>query len=382
MQNWLRGTRIALLISLFLHIALFAVLKGESVYGGIHNITKWLPIDIVNVPPDSSMLPNMFDKKIEASEKKWTPVKRETKFDKDVSSFKLSNERLPARQVITTKMESISRLNVPIMKPEISQESFLTSSMPNASQTGFDSGLASQGKDFGRNYGSSESGLKNRSITDSGKIISSPQRNISVTRPSVSEKLQVYKDSEMPFVNGLKAFGNNIVKTKTSKKVDVAFILDISESMQDNIDSIRRHIYRLIESLKEDNLDYTVGLVTFHYNQLFDWLKTDIEITGQTDNIEEIRDALQGVKVSGGERQLDALMKSFSKVRFRSGASRHFIFVTDEYVKGTYSISDVLREAKRSKVIVDVLGRDEPFQRSIAEQTGGIWMPIEVADMN
>ncbi len=51
-------------------------------------------------------------------------------------------------------------------------------------------------------------------------------------------------------------------------------------------------------------------------------------------------------------------------------------------MKGTYTISEVLREAKRGKVVVDVLGRDEPFQRSLAEQTGGIWMPIEFADMN
>ena len=37
----------------------------------------------------------------------------------------------------------------------------------------------------------------------------------------------------------------------------------------------------------------------------------------------------------------------------------------------------MLKAAKRAEVVIDVLGRDEPFQRNIAEQTGGIWMPIE-----
>ena len=133
----------------------------------------------------------------------------------------------------------------------------------------------------------------------------------------------------------------------------------------------------MIESFREANLDFTLGVVTFHYNMLFDWLGTDIEITKQTHDVEEIRDVLRGIKVSGGERPLDALMRAFSKVDFRKGAARHFIFITDEYVKGTYTVSDVLKQAKRSKVIVDVIGMDEPFQRSIAEQTGGIWLPIE-----
>jgi hypothetical protein len=70
-------------------------------------------------------------------------------------------------------------------------------------------------------------------------------------------------------------------------------------------------------------------------------------------------------------------MRAISEVKFRSDADRHFILVTDEYVKGTYPVPEVLKAAKRDKITIDVLGRDEPFQRTIAEQTGGIWMPIE-----
>jgi hypothetical protein len=376
-QNWSKGTKIALLISLSLHFIMFVVMRGTSVYGSI-NISKWTSIDIINIPPQSSVLPQMFNKKIDMAERKWTPVKRSTKINHEVSSAKLSTGELPRRQ-IAAKTENVSRLNVPSVDSKVSSDSFLTNTMPFSSSTGSD--LLSQSSELGKNA-SSDRLARSRNMPDSVKIIPAPQRNISVTNQAVSEKLQIYKDAEMPFVEGLKAFGNHIVSTKTSKRIDVTFVLDISESMQDDIDSIRRHIYRMIESFNEENLDFTLGVVIFHYNMLFDWLGTDIEITSQTHDVEEIRSVLKGIKVSGEERQLDALMKAFSKVKFRSGVSKHFIFVTDEYVKGTYTISDVLKEAKRSKIVVDVLGRDEPFQRSIAEQTGGLWMPIEATDMN
>ena len=103
----------------------------------------------------------------------------------------------------------------------------------------------------------------------------------------------------------------------------------------------------------------------------------DIKISPQTNNAEEIKKILRSMKVSGGERALDALMKAIDQVRFRPGADRHFILITDEYVSGTYPVDEVLRAAKRAGITIDVLGRDEPFQRTIAEQTGGIWTPIQ-----
>ena len=379
-QKMSKGTKIALLFSLSLHIILFIAMQSTSVYSGIYSIKKWIPIDIMNVPPDSSILPQMFSKNIEVIERKWTPVEREASINREISPRELSPREILPRETMA-KIENTTRLDVPSVNPNVPSDISLPSSASFKSPTGLDSGLYSQGSKIGKNSGANMAGKRGK-INDSAKIIPTPQRKIATTNSSVSEKLEVYKDAEMPFVEGLKAFGSHIANTKTAKKVDITFILDISESMQDNTASIKRHMYKLIDNIKEANLDFTLGVVTFHYNKLFDWLGTEIDITEQTHDIEEIRIVLDNIKVSGGERQLDALMKSFSKVRFRSGAGRHFIFITDEYVKGTYSISDVLREAKRSKVVVDVLGKDEPFQRSIAEQTGGIWMPIEVADMN
>jgi Mg-chelatase subunit ChlD len=376
-RKWSKGVKIALLISLSIHITAFLVFRGTTLYSSILNvIPKGLRVDIINVPKDSSLLPSMFNKKIEMTERTQTPTKRTTRLSPDISSMKISSSELPRRQIVT-KIDSVTHVNTLSLNPEISSQNLPSNSLPVTSLTGSAQDTFSQGKNVGRIVGSNSSG-KSREIADSGKIIPTTQPKTPVADLSLSKKLQIYKDSDMPFVNALDKIGIHISQFK-SKKVDVTFIIDISESMQNDIDSIRQHLNILIEQFGEAGLDYTVGVVTFHYNAMLNWLGTDIEITDQTRDIELIRDVLRNIKVGGDERPLDALIKAFSKVRFRSGAGRHFILVTDEYVKVTRNISDILREAKRMKVVVDVIGMDEPFQRSIAEQTGGIWMPIETA---
>lgn len=374
MRNLSKNSRIAFLISLSLHACLFLVLKGASLYSTLSDIPKALGVDLVEVPPDESLLPMMFNKKVEFTEREQKPLRRVTITKRDIAQNEFSPTELPKRQLNFTA-RPMSEPALPLSIPNISEKGELSSSLPSSSSSELNQKNTLRGEGFGRGLeGGSLSIRKN--IADSGKIIQSPERSIKPKDIVIREKLQIYSDKEMPFVKAFQEIGKNIVNRK-QKKIDVTFIVDISESMEDDIEYVRRHLNWMIESFREANLDFTLGLVTFHYNKLFDWLGTDVEITKQTHDVEEIREALRAIKVAGGERPLDALMKAFKKVRFRDGAARHFIFITDEYVKGTYSASDVLKEAKRSKVIVDVIGMDEPFQRAIAEQTGGIWLPIE-----
>ncbi len=374
MLNLSKSSRIAFLISLFIHTCLFIILKGASLYSTLSDIPRALGVDLVEVPPDESLLPMLFNKKIELTERKQKPLERVTITKSEVAKNEFYPTEFPQRQMNLEARQMIDPA-LPLSVPNISEKS----SFPNSLSTTSSSDLAQKntlrGDGLGRGLeGGSLATRKN--IADSGKVIQIPERSIKLKDNIIREKLQIYSDTEMPFVKAFQEIGKNIV-SKNQKKIDVTFIVDISESMEDDIEYVRRHLNWMIESFREANLDFTLGLVTFHYNKLFDWLGTDVEITNQTHDVEVIRDALRAIKVSGGERPLDALMKAFKKVKFRNGAARHFIFITDEYVKGTYSASDVLKEAKRSNVIVDVIGMDEPFQRAIAEQTGGIWMPIE-----
>ena len=374
MHKWLKGPRIALLISIVLHATLFLFMRGTALYNTLYSIPKALGIDLISVPPDTSIIPPMLNRKIELTERTQTQTKRTTITKANISKRDITPSELPRRQISVT-MEAKPRLNVPSAIPDISQKGILSSPPSIASGSESSENMLSQGKELGRGTGiSASSGRK--IITDSGKIIKTPDRQIKPIDDKVREKLQIYNKTEMPFVKAFQQLGKQIVG-RNQKKIDVAFIVDISESMDDDIEYIRIHLNWMIESFREANLDFTIGLVTFHYNKVLNWLGTEIEITEQTHDVDEIRNALRAIRVSSEERALDALMKSFSKVKFRKGAARHFIFVTDEYVKGSYATSDVLREAKRQKVVVDVIGRDEPFKRSIAEQTGGIWLPIE-----
>jgi hypothetical protein len=373
-HKWLKGPRIALLISIILHATLFIFMRGTSLYSTLYSIPKALGIDLINVPPDTSILPPMLNRKIDVTERILTPIKRTTITKADVSKRDISPDELPRRQISVT-MEAKPSLTVPSAIPDISQKGILSNPPSITSGSESSKNTFSQGKELGRGTGGSSLPSR-KNIADSGKIIKTPERKFKPVDNAVREKLQIYNKVEMPYVKAFQELGKNIVG-KNQKKIDVAFIIDISESMEDDIEYIRIHLNWMIESFREANLDFTLGLVTFHYNTILSWLGTEIEITDQTHDVEEIRNVLRGIKVGSEERALDAFMKAFSKVNFRKDAGRHFIFITDEYVKGTYAISDVLKEAKRSKVVVDVIGRDEPFQRSIAEQTNGIWLPIE-----
>ena len=193
----------------------------------------------------------------------------------------------------------------------------------------------------------------------------------------IGTDLQIYADADLPFIKALEEIAQHVVRVRRSRKVDIVFIIDTSDSMANDIDAVRRHLNRMIDRFQLAGMDFTLGVVRFHHSMVYEWLGMDITISPQTSNVDEVREVLRSIDVSGGERALDALMEAISKVEFRQGADRHLLLVTDEYVKGTHPVPEVLKAAKRAKITIDVLGRDEVFQRTIAEQTGGIWTSIK-----
>ena len=176
--------------------------------------------------------------------------------------------------------------------------------------------------------------------------------------------------------NPLARIAEDMVKSSDSDApVDLVFLLDISNSMQDNIYSVARRLQEMAALLEEGSVDFQIGIVTFHTRMP---LKTEsVEIMKLTDDIEKVRKKLRSVKCSGGEKSLNAIMKSVGQVKFRKGAERRFVFVTDEAANGDVKGSAVMGALYRSKIKVDVIGVDEPFQRSMAAETGGIWLSIK-----
>ena len=170
--------------------------------------------------------------------------------------------------------------------------------------------------------------------------------------------------------------GRHLLKTRKSDTLDIVFVIDASKSMRNDIDAVRNHLNQMTDLLEVAELDFTVGLVAFRDGTSFSLLGWDFQVTPQTTSIQEIKKKLNGIHCRGGEKALDALVQAAAKVKFRRGAERRFILVTDEYVSGSYSPKKVLRKLKSEKISINIIGRDEPFQKLLVQGTGGLWIPI------
>ena len=377
MQKWLTGSRVAFLISIGIHLIMLIALKGVAIYNRSFSLHDIINISLVDLEdPNKNTPPKIDNVNVKVDERVWVPVKRSPKSIAKSSPGQIISKPLPERQFIgEINLKKLPPKEHFIINTDIQVKPSLLNLAPSASL----SDEAKDGKAPGSGRGRfSEQEGKGGSVgrIDSERLLPLT-RKVTAKEPVTAEKLQIYKDSDIPFIKAMQEIAKNITENRTSNKVDITFLIDISESMEDNIDAVRRHISRMIDKLNETKLDFTIGILTFHHNLLYEWLGSDIQIYPQTTDINEIKKILKSIKVSGGERPLDAIMKAITGVKTRQGASRFFVFITDEYVKGTYTVSEVLQAVKRANITVNVLGRDEPFQRALAEQTGGIWMPIE-----
>ena len=174
----------------------------------------------------------------------------------------------------------------------------------------------------------------------------------------------------------LAKIGRHIVTTTSKQKLDLVFIIDASQSMKNDIESVRLHLTQMTDLLAENGIDFTVGIVAFRDHQGFSIVGWDFEITAQTKSILKIKKALKKIRCRGSEKAKDALIQAANEVRFRPQAARRFILVTDEYATGEASTQQVLAVLNHKQISVDVLGQDEHFQRTLSRQCQGIWLPI------
>jgi len=194
-------------------------------------------------------------------------------------------------------------------------------------------------------------------------------------KPPAQELLPDIGEMMLPDMT-LARIGQHILATRTTNMVDVVFVIDASGSMKDNISAVRNYLNRMTELFDNAKLDFTLGIVIFRDSTTYSMLGWDFEVVPQTRSVSLIKRSLAQVKCRGGEKAMDALIRAADEVKFRQDAEIHFILVTDEYVSGAYSSTDVMLKMKTSKIKVDVIGRDEPFQKFIAKSTGGLWLPI------
>ena len=115
----------------------------------------------------------------------------------------------------------------------------------------------------------------------------------------------------------------------------------------------------------ENGLDFTLGMVKFKYVKSL--------VFPQTKEVGKYQRLLQNVRCGGDERAYNAIVKAIDMVDFRPGARRRFIVVTDEKMKGSYPILEVIKRCQKSQIKLDVIGIDDRMDKYLARQTGGMW---------
>jgi Mg-chelatase subunit ChlD len=175
-------------------------------------------------------------------------------------------------------------------------------------------------------------------------------------------------DVDAQIGSAMSSIAGQIVAEDNTGIIDIIFLLDISGSMENNIQAVGNHLSDMADMFVEKGLDFTLGIVKFRYVKFL--------VFPQTKDIGKYQRLLKNVKCGGDERAYDAIVKAIGMVKFRQGAKRQFIIVTDEKMKGSYSILEVIKRCQKAQIKLDVIGIDDIMDKYLARQTGGIWYLI------
>ena len=184
------------------------------------------------------------------------------------------------------------------------------------------------------------------------------------------------------YVLMMNELARNVAEAAVIPEVDLVFIIDKTASMEDNIRGIRAYVHLFFEHTKRTGHDTAVGLVTFA-----DATKKKPKARGLTTDHNKFRNWLHKIEVEGGadlaEAGLDALMIALTRIKYRQGAQKFFVLVSDgsfhdaDYDgRSEYSLDQVIEVLQQKQVRVDVIGLPYLPIQQIALGTGGTWRAI------
>ncbi len=207
-----------------------------------------------------------------------------------------------------------------------------------------------------------------------------------VVIPSFTQEPELDSDTDVdttdlsPMADAMGKIAYNIIDRNKTGYADVVFVIDSSGSMQNNIQDVAGSLYDMTDVYDKSGLNYRLGIVQFNVKRDGE----NITIDPLTPDPGLLQKRIKALHITGDEHALDALMQALTYVKFRPESERNLVLVTDEFAttgwKSKGAIQElrakVIREAKLLKVAVNVLGYNEPFQKELAERTGGLWLEI------
>lgn len=228
-----------------------------------------------------------------------------------------------------------------------------------------------------------------------GAIIMKPGTGAKRSTGDGSGKASVVLPGEAGiFETALYWIARNIVGKNKTGKEDIVFLVDASGSMEENIAAVARYISRMIDVLKENDLDYTMGVIKF--NRVLK--SNDIRVYEQTTVANQVKAILRSIDCDGDERTLDAIEVGLMQVEFRDPVDKTFVLVTDEaftprtqtrrtqkgvglkeMLQGDFR--EIVQMCRNDSVKVNVLGIEDGMHKSLAKETGGLWFQIPQPDI-
>ena len=194
----------------------------------------------------------------------------------------------------------------------------------------------------------------------------------------------ITEDGELVDIAGFAGVGDE-------RSVDVVFVFDTTGSMGDEVKGVKDTCIRFAQELEDKGRDYRLGLVTF-----WDEVKEVRGERGQlTDDAREFKRWIERIRIVPGagddvpENDFGAL-KEASRMRFRAGAQRVFILITDapphhygDRPDGGASFDDpdldpdrILDILAEQTVTVYAVAYDHPDFHRLAGETGGKFYDI------
>ncbi len=156
-----------------------------------------------------------------------------------------------------------------------------------------------------------------------------------------------------------------------NEPIDIVLFIDSSESMKDKLPLFFTELGYLVRDWDNAFIDYQLGVVRFSSRGSVN----KVNVFNPPQTLDQIQKIVE-IPCRDNEMLLDAIAEGLRRVKFRNGARRYFILVTDEPAVGEYSPLAIIRMLQEQQILVSVIGTYDKFQQQVAAETGGVWVPI------
>ena len=165
------------------------------------------------------------------------------------------------------------------------------------------------------------------------------------------------------------SIGDLILADGANLPIDVILFIDASKSMEDKVPYIRQQIDLWIRNWDHAIIDYRIGVVRFRAKQTVNI----VNVFKPPQTQAQIHKILR-LPCQEDENLLHAVVEGERRLQRRPNVKTHFILMTDEPGNPKAPIAGTIGLLKELPVVVSVIGASDLFQKSVASQTGGVYV--------